>query len=46
MNYPALPDWVSDEGCCPTTVGSLIRPGRFTRPLLPILADSEATLRI
>ncbi|MFQ6126718.1 MAG: hypothetical protein ACE5R6_19240 [Candidatus Heimdallarchaeota archaeon] len=46
VNYPALPDGASGEGCCPTTVGSLIRIGRFTRPLLPILADSEATLRI
>ncbi|MFQ5820944.1 MAG: mandelate racemase/muconate lactonizing enzyme family protein [Candidatus Heimdallarchaeota archaeon] len=46
VNYPALTVGVSCEGCCPTIVGSLIRPGRFTRPLLPILADSEATLRI
>ena len=46
VNYPALSVGASGEGCCPTTVGSLIRSGRFTRPLLPILTDSEATLRI
>ncbi|MFX0199879.1 MAG: hypothetical protein ACFFCW_27465 [Candidatus Hodarchaeota archaeon] len=45
MNYPALPDGASGEGYRPTKVGSLIRPGRFTRLLLPILADSEATWR-
>ncbi|MFQ6127186.1 MAG: hypothetical protein ACE5R6_21645 [Candidatus Heimdallarchaeota archaeon] len=43
---PPLPVGASGEGSCPTIVCSLIRLGRFTRPLLPILADSEATLRI
>ncbi|MFX0198668.1 MAG: hypothetical protein ACFFCW_21305 [Candidatus Hodarchaeota archaeon] len=46
VNYPALTVGASGEGCDPTIVGRLIRPGRFTRPLLPILMDSEATLRI
>ncbi|MFX0195588.1 MAG: hypothetical protein ACFFCW_05630 [Candidatus Hodarchaeota archaeon] len=46
VNNPALPVGASGEGCDPTRVGSLIRPKRFTRSLLPILADSEATLRI